>query len=155
MTDASKTAQNVREKVEAAKARLAERTGNARPVEAVKGLIEEHPVASLAAGILLGALIARAIPSRKRSTLGKKALGLATLAGKLATDYAAKAAEAGREGIQKAEAIGGSVSEKLSDGGTEARRKAVDLADIALAGAREASELALRKVNDLASKLRH
>ena len=60
-TPAVKT--DLRDKVDAAKARLAERTGNARPVETVKSLIVEHPVASLAAGILLGALIAKALPA--------------------------------------------------------------------------------------------
>ncbi|MBB3860437.1 hypothetical protein GGQ88_001703 [Novosphingobium hassiacum] len=154
----------LRDKVDAAKARLAERTGNARPVDTVKSLIEEHPVASLAAGILLGALIAKALPSSGR--MRSCAVGLATLAGKYAVDYAGKAAEAGREGLHKVEEVGGSVGTRLADvGGTvgsriadgsgEARRKAVDFAEIARSAAADASEIAIRKVNEIASRLKH
>lgn len=55
-------AETLRDKVDAAKSRLAERTAGSKSVQTVKGLIEEHPVASVAAGILLGALVAKALP---------------------------------------------------------------------------------------------
>lgn len=155
---------DLRDKVDAAKTRLAERTANSSPVATAKSLIVEHPVASLAAGILLGALIAKALPSSGR--LRSRAFGLATLAGKYAVDYAGKAAEAGREGLHKVEDVGGSVGSRLADvGGTlggriaegsgEARRKAVDFAEIARSAAADASEIAIRKVNEIASRLKH
>ncbi len=165
MADKKKTEKpELREKVEAAKARVAERKDNARPVDTVKSLIEEHPVASLAAGILLGALIAKALPSSGR--LRRGAAGLATVAGKYAADYASKAAEAGRDGLHKVEEVGGSVGHRLADvGGTlsgkiangsgEARRKAVDFAEIARSAAADASEIAIRKVNEIASRMKH
>lgn len=161
-TPAEKT--DLRDKVEAAKTRLAERTANARPVETVKTLIVEHPVASVAAGILLGALIAKALPSSGR--FRKSAAGLATVAGKYAVDYAMKAAEAGREGLHKVEETGGSIGHKLKDMGgavggkvaessEDARRKAADFADVARSAAIEASEIAIRKMTELASRIKH
>lgn len=151
---------DLRDKVEAAKTRLAERTANARPVETVKTLIAEHPVASVAAGILLGALIAKALPSSGRFRKG--AAGLATVAGKYAVDYAMKAAEAGREGLHKVEEAGGKLADaggtmggKIAESSSEARRKATDLAEVARAAAIEASEIAIRKMTELASRIKH
>lgn len=151
----------LREKVDAARNRLVERTAAAKPVQTVKGLIEEHPVASLAAGILLGALIAKALPSRSASSakveeatksLRKSAAGLATVAGKMALDYATRARDLGREGLHKAEDVGSTVGGKLADGSDEARRKAIDFADIARNAIIEASEAALHKINDLKTR---
>lgn len=149
----------LRDKVDAAKHRLAERAGNATPADKVKTLIVEHPVASLAAGILLGALIAKALPSSGR--LRKSAAGLATVAGKLAVDYASKAAEVGREGLHKVEEAGsklahagGNMGEKLADGSGDARRKAADLAELARSAAIDASEMAVRKVTELAERIK-
>lgn len=155
---------DLRDKVDAAKTRLAERTGNAKPADAMKTLIAEHPVASLAAGILLGALIAKALPSSGR--LRKSAAGLATVAGKLAVDYATKAADVGREGLHKVEDasstvgsrladVGSSVGGRIADGSGEARRKAVDLAEVARSAAIEASEIAIRKVTEFAGRIKH
>lgn len=144
---------DLRDKVTAAKARLDERTANARPVDSVKSLIADHPVASLAAGILLGALIAKALPSSGR--LRKGAAGLATVAGQFAADYASKAANAGREGLHKVEEAGSTVSEKIAEGSSDARRKAVDMAEVARSAAIEASEIAVRKVTEIASRLKH
>lgn len=166
MNDNTTPAENpdLRDKVEAAKARLAERTANARPVETVKTLIVEHPVASLAAGILLGALIAKALPTSGR--LRRSAAGLATVAGKFAVDYASRAAEVGREGLHKVEEagssvghkladVGGSVGGKIADGSGDARRKAADLAEVARSAAVEASEIAIRKINEFAARIKH
>lgn len=160
-------AETLREKVDAAKSRLAERTASSKSVQTVKGLIEEHPVASVAAGILLGALVAKALPSVGRSSnkakgaaedatssLRKSASGLAAVAGKLAIDYATRAREAGRDGLHKVEELSGTVGERIADGSDEARRKAVDLSEIVRSAAIEASEAALRKVNELTSRIK-
>ncbi|NLR72388.1 hypothetical protein HGI47_16055 [Novosphingobium sp. ERN07] len=156
--------ETLRDKVDAAKNRLAERTANAKPVQTVKGLIEEHPVASVAAGILLGALVAKALPSFTRRTssvddaatgLRKSAAGLASVAGKLALDYATRARDAGRDGLHKVEEVGSNVTDRLADGSEDAKRKVIDIAEIARSAAIEASEAALRKVNELTSRMRH
>lgn len=160
-------AETLREKVDSAKARLAERTAASKSVQQVKGLIEEHPVATVAAGILLGALVAKALPSARRGgskakrsaeeaagSLLNSASGLAAVAGKLAIDYATRARDAGRDGLHKVEEVGGSVGGKLADGAEDARRKAVDLSDVVRSAAVEAGEAALRKINELASRVK-
>lgn len=160
-------AETLRDKVDAAKSRLAERTASLKSVQTVKGLIEEHPVASVAAGILLGALVAKAMPAIGRSgskgkaaaedaasSLRKSATGLAAVAGKLAVDYALRARDVGRDGLSKVEEVRGTVGERIADGTDEARRKAVDLSEIVRSAAIEASEAAIRKVNELASRVK-
>jgi hypothetical protein len=66
---------------------------------AVRGIVEEHPVAMLAGGILLGALIAGAIsgPATKRPgekpsrSFGRRAVQLASIGAELAAAYVAGA----------------------------------------------------------------
>ncbi|QCI92812.1 hypothetical protein [Novosphingobium sp. EMRT-2] len=147
----------VREKIESAKARVAASS----PAKTVKTLVDEHPVAMLAGGILLGALVARAWPKRRSaakevvdSRLGKRAVALAALGAEIATAYATRAAEAGREGVARLEDIGGSVGGKIAEGGEEARKRAVDLTDVAVSSAREAGETALRRLIEIATRLR-
>lgn len=148
----------VRDRIDAAKARNAAQSA----IDASRKVIEEHPIAAMAGGILIGALIARAIPrisprslaQTPARKLGKSALSLATVAGELAVAYAAKAAEAGRGGVDKLEDLGGSVGGKVADGSAEARRVATDIASIAMAGMKEAGEAALRHVSEIAAKVR-
>ena len=147
----------VREKIEAAKARVAASS----PAKTVKTLVDEHPVAMLAGGILLGALVARAWPKRRSaakevvdSRLGKRAVALAALGAEIATAYATRAAEVGREGVARLEDIGGSVGGKIAEGGEEARKRAVDLTDVAVSSAREAGETALSRLIEIATRLR-
>lgn len=157
-------AETLRDKVDAAKARLAARTESSKSIQAVKGLIEEHPVASVAAGILLGALVARALPRLGGKSdaakdaaggLRKSAAGLASVAGKLAIDYATRARDAGRDGLHKVEEVSETVGEKIAGSTEDARRKAIDLSEIVRSAAVEASEAALRKVNELTSRMKH
>lgn len=162
MSDKTKTGEQdpnaaVREKVEAAKARVAA----AGPGKTVKTLVDEHPVAMLAGGILLGALVARAWPKRRSaarevvdSRLGKRAVALAALGAEIASAYATRAAEAGRESVAKLEDIGGSVGGKIAEGGEEARKRAADLTEVAVSSAREAGETALRRLIEIATRLR-
>lgn len=133
----------LRERIEAGKERSAafaqDAAGKAR------ALVEEHPVAALAGGILLGALVASALPTRPSRKLRKRASKLATLGAEMALAYAARAAEAGKDGVGKLEELGGSLGEKIGEGGSEARKRAGDLAealiDGALAAARKAGKL--------------
>lgn len=143
----------LRERLDAAKARTAEIAGDS--ARTVKTLAQEHPVAMLAGGILIGALIARAIPKSQKKKAGKRLSSLAALGTELALAYAAKAADASKDGVHKLEDIGGSVGGKISEGSAEAKKRAFDLADLAIAGAREAGEVAMRRANEFASKIRH
>jgi len=144
----------LRDRIDAAKARNAAQSA----LDSSRKVIEEHPIAALAGGILIGALIARALPRSVARTparkLGKSALSLATMASELAVAYAAKAAEAGRGGVDRLEDIGGSVGGKMAEGGAEARRVATDIAGIARSGLKEAGEVALRHVSEIASKIK-
>ncbi len=93
----------------------------------VKGLIEAHPVAMLAGGILLGALVAGALPrprpakdvpaGKLSSNFIRRAVEIAVLGGELAAAYAAGA---------------GSVMEEAAESASEAAKpKARRLADLA------------------------
>ncbi|WP_225207169.1 hypothetical protein [Novosphingobium huizhouense] len=150
------TASRLRDRLDAAKARDAARSG----VETVKGLIEEHPVAALAGGILVGAIVARMLPRGSKSAAepvkkaGKSASALAALGAEIALAYAAKAAEKGRDGVHKLEDIGGTVGEKLGDGASEAKKRASDFADIAVNVLREAGEAALKRAGELKDRVK-
>lgn len=65
-----------------------------------------------------------------------------------------RARDAGRDGLNKVEEVSGTVGEKIADSTDEARRKAVDLSEIVRSAAIEASEAALRKVNELAARVK-
>jgi hypothetical protein len=127
-------------------------------VQSVKGLIEQHPIAMLAGGILIGALIASAIPRRRPSApvqtaagnLGKQASRLAAIGAQLATAYAARAAQAGREGSEKLEHLGGMISET----GGEAKRRTGEMADVAATAFRELSAVALRHAGEIAARMK-
>lgn len=149
----------LREKIEQAKNRGADiATDTARRAG---DFVKENPMAAVAGGLVLGALVAGVLSRRKRSTReviaeGPSRLGkLAMVGAELAMAYAAKAAEAGKDGVGKIEEIGGSVGGKLSEGGAEARKRAADMADIALAGAKAAGEAAMKRAGEIASKIRH
>ena len=66
---------------------------------AVKGLVEEHPVAILAGGIMLGALIAGAMArpakdaaeNKVRRSVGRRAVQIAAIGAELAAAYVAGA----------------------------------------------------------------
>ena len=133
------------------------------PVQAVKGLIEQHPIAMLAGGILIGALIASALPRGKAraparsgspanaaGALGKQATRLAAMGAQLAAAYAARAAQAGREGTERLEDLGGIIS----DTSGEAKRRTGEMADLASTALREMSTVALRHAAEIAARLK-
>lgn len=145
----------IRDRIDTAKARDMAKSG----AETVKGLVEEHPVAALAGGILLGALIARALPrgskTRKaEAKLSGRAAKLAALGAEIAVAYAAKAAEKGRDGVHRLEDIGGSVGGKIGDGASEAKKRAGDFADLATAALREVGEVAARRANEFKDRVK-
>ncbi|WP_408587983.1 hypothetical protein [Novosphingobium sp.] len=148
----------LREKIEEARDRSAELAGNA--AQKARDFVHDHPVATVAGGIVLGAIVAGAL-SRRRSSGDQRGVTaravqavsdaaspvvkpateniarLAALGAELALAYAARAADKGKEGVDKLEEIGGTVGGKLSEGGTEVRRRANDLAGTVLTHATE------------------
>lgn len=126
-----------------------------RARSAVRQVVNDHPIALLAGGIVLGALVARLLPRSAFGKLGTRAASLAAMGAEMAALYGAKVAdtagEAAREGREKLEDIGASVSE----GASEARRRTSDLADLAVSTAKSVGSKALRKVADAAERVRH
>ncbi|WP_068076736.1 hypothetical protein [Novosphingobium lentum] len=171
MTD--KRTRRVRDRIEAAHERNeAAAAAQQPPKSRVRQLAEDHPIAMLAGGIVVGALVARFVPVGRLlpAGLGRKvrrnALSLATVATELAAAYGAGAgefaavagakaadfaSEAGREGRERIEDLG----EVVSEAGTEARRRAADFAEVAVNGARGAGVAAMRRVGEIASRVRH
>lgn len=156
----SAAAPTLRERIEVASERSA--AAAADSARKARDFVEEHPVAVVAGGLVLGALLAGAVARsrRKRPTAadavaeGASSMGkLAALGAELAMAYAARAAHAGKEGLGALEDIGSTVGETLGETGSEARRRASDFAEIALAGVRGAGEAALRHAADLRHKL--
>jgi len=122
-------------RIEAARARsedLASRT---------REFVGEHPVATVAGGIVVGALIAGLL-SRRRPVARARAEAtaarmsrLATLGSELALAWLARAASAGRDQV-----------DHLGERGAEAGHKVADLAEIALSTLRQASEAAVKRL---------
>ena len=139
--------------------RLAKRIAAGRERNAdrgtVRSIVEDHPVAVIAGGLVLGVLLARFLPRSGISRLSGRAMALAAAGAELAALYGSKAVdgagEAARDGREKLGEIGGTISESAG----EARRRTLDLADVAIAGARAVGDSAARRVAGLASKVRH
>lgn len=154
MTDTSKTPANkqVAKKVAAAQERNRKRS-------TARAVVEDHPIAAIAGGILLGALAARYLPRLGFGKLGRRAVTIAAAGAELASLYGSRAAEtageAAREGREKLGEIGGSLGDTIGETAGEAKRRSLDLADVALAGAKAFGGTTARRVSDLVSKVRH
>lgn len=125
----------------------------------VRSVVEDHPIAAIAGGILFGALAARYLPRLGFGKFGKRAVTLAAAGAELAALYSSRAADsagdAAREGREKLGELGGSLSESIGETAVEAKRRGVDLADVALAGAKAFGGSTARRVSELVSKVRH
>ena len=125
-----------------------------RARSAVRQVVDDHPIALLAGGIVLGALVARLLPKSAFGKVGKRAASLAAMGAEMAALYGSKVAdtagEAARESREKLESLGSSVTESAS----EARRKTSDFADLAVSAAKSVGSKALRKVSDAAERVR-
>lgn len=122
---------------------------------AMREVAQNHPIALLAGGIVLGAILARFLPRTPFGKLGRGAGALAAASVEMASRYGSRAADAAsgavREGKERLEDIGETVSETAGD----ARRRTVDLADIAMATAKAITADALRRVSEAADRVRH
>lgn len=91
-----------------------------------RGVIEDHPVAAVAGGVVIGALIAAAFARRRRKPApaeaapaeGARISRLATIAGQIALTAAKSLAETGKDGAERAQhgadAVGKAASDTLS-----------------------------------------
>jgi hypothetical protein len=109
--------------------------------------VHDHPVASLAGGIAIGALIAGLLtrskapptPARKVEAMSDAAAArlakIGSIAAELALAYAARAASVSKDSVGQ-----------ISEAGTEAGHKVTELAEIALHTLRTAGESALHRL---------
>ena len=156
--DDSTDGSDLRSRLDAARERTARLTRAS--TEAAREVVEAHPFAAVAGGILLGVLVGKALSGRRSApttanSLGKRASALATLGAELATAYLARAADAGRESAGKLEDVGQSLGGKLANGTDDMKKRAFDFAEAATAVAKDAADVALRRANEFASRIRH
>ena len=106
----------------------------------VKGLIETHPVAMLAGGILLGALVAGALSrsskpapeAKPKHSFGQRVVQLAALGAELAAAYAAGAESLAEEAAETAKASVKSTAAAAPEAVRSARQRVGSLAEAAL-----------------------
>ena len=139
------------ERVETARERSASLA--ARASSKAREFVHDHPVASVAGGIVVGAMIAGLLTRRKPRNVEERAAAatarlsrLAALGAELALAYATRAASTGKDGVGRIEE--GLVSQfgRISENGSEAGRKLTGLAEVALGSLREAGEAAIHRL---------
>jgi broad specificity phosphatase PhoE len=106
-----------------------------------RDFVGEHPVATVAGGIVIGALIAGLLSRRKpiararAEATSARVSRLATLGSELALAWLARAAAASRDQV-----------DHLGERGADAGHKVADLAEIAMSTLRHASEAAVKRL---------
>lgn len=161
MADAKR--KNLKKKVSDAEERNAAREDNSFLDRAGETAIEakdkftafakEHPVATVAGGLVVGMLIAGMFKGPRRAAVagGAKAAGLATLGAELAMAYAAKALdaaqEAGHEGAEWLGETGRSLSRAARDFGGDAADYAAETSDSAARSGRSAIRSIRQRMN--------
>ncbi|WP_353230770.1 hypothetical protein [Novosphingobium sp.] len=117
--------------------------------------VHEHPVASVAGGILIGALVAGALTRRKQveravddtaqdaaqisKATAARIARLASIGAEMALQFATRAAAASREGAARME-------ETLNHSGAEAGHKLNGLAEAAITTLRDASQTVVNRL---------
>jgi hypothetical protein len=137
------------ERIERARVRSAEIAADASA--RAREFVHDHPVASVAGGIVLGALVAGALSRLRRKSVPAvlvetaetgleeataRLSKLAHLGAELALAYATRAAGASKDGVEKLEEKLGQLSETASEKSAEAQRKFVGLADVVIGALR-------------------
>ncbi|WP_428333669.1 hypothetical protein [Novosphingobium sp.] len=159
----SVTEPSLADRVETARVRSTELASNA--TKTARDFVHDHPVATIAGGIAIGALFAgafaRSLPTRT-DTVARKASAdvnvisdrlshLASIGADLAMAYAARVASASRDGAGKLEDRFNEHMSQLNNEagkqGAEASRKAAGLADAVINSLRDSAETALSRMN--------
>lgn len=140
----TETDQTLTERVEAARVRSEEFAATAS--SRAREFVHEHPVASIAGGIVVGALVAGVLSRRSghkvtintplTDAAAARLNRMAALGAEMVLAYAARAATAGKDG-----------AEQISEKSTEAGHKVADFAELALTALREAGTNALHRLN--------
>lgn len=159
MSDAKR--KEIKEKIEAAEARNAERdkTFTERATEAAetaKGFVREHPFSVIAGGVAVGVLISALIPRSPTRKIGKqignRASTLAAMAAEMALVYGEKALEAAHEakqsGIDRLEDLGDAAGDTARSFRRDADYYAGTASDTARKIARNAGKALKRSARD-------
>ncbi len=128
--------------------------------------LEDHPLALLAGGVVLGAVAASLVPASFMRKMGARAFGMAALAGEMSALYGGKALEKGsqaaRAGQERLEDLGDSAADHAADAraraielGTLAARRALGLANEARSTARDTGGGLARRIGALTDRARH
>ena len=127
--------------------------------------LDDHPLALLAGGVVLGAVAASLIPASFVRKMGSRAFGMAALAGEMSALYGGKALEKGsqaaRAGQDRLEDLGESAADYSADAraraielGTLAARRALDLASDAASNARDTGGGLAKRLGEMADRAR-
>ena len=102
---------------------------------------KDHPVATVAGGLVIGILIAGMFKGPRRTAMGAaaagsaRAAGLAAIGSEIAMGFAAQlldgAQDAGRSGVRKLDRLGGTLGETARNLGSGAADRASDAAEAA------------------------
>ena len=127
-----------------------------------RDFVHEHPVASVAGGVAIGALIAGVLARRQRGAADADQTGdsrdslhgltaarlaqIAAVGAEFALAYATRAAGAGKQGVGIVEDTIIEHLGQIGSNGAEAGRKLGDIAEIAVKTLREAGEAALHRL---------
>lgn len=125
---------------------------DAYPPETYRGLAGDYPWLAIAGGLAAGALIGSLLPRNAGGKVGKRILGLATVAAELGLAYSRQArdgvVEASKEGSARADAVAERISQSTAGLRDRARSGAGSAARTArstgLVLAREAARLAVK-----------
>lgn len=126
---------------------LAERIGDqaSEAKDKFVGFAKEHPVATVAGGLVLGVAIAAMFKTPRRAAMrgGARAAGLAAIGSEIALAFASQlldgAQEAGRGGARKLDALGDTLGDRARSLRHGAADKASDVRDLARSAGHGAS----------------
>jgi ElaB/YqjD/DUF883 family membrane-anchored ribosome-binding protein len=158
VTDTEAKRSRIKEKIAASQARLRGEAvsvppprrnfPDAHPPEDYRSLAREYPWLSIAAGLGAGLLIGALLPKQAGSKLGKRAVGLATVAGELALMLSKRAGDAAQDNAVR-------LGSRIDGGTADIRGKARRTAGRAAGSARSAGQVVVREALKLASRARH
>jgi ElaB/YqjD/DUF883 family membrane-anchored ribosome-binding protein len=157
-TDTESKRSRIKEKIAASQARLRGDANavppprpnfpDAHPPENYRSLAGEYPWLTVAAGLGAGLLVGALLPKKAGSKLGKRAIGLATVAGELALVISKRAGDAAQDNAAR-------LTNRLDDSTMELRGKARRTAGRAVGSARSAGQVVVREALKLANRARN
>lgn len=157
--------ENLKEKIEAAERRNEERSAADYAIEAkdrATAFVKEHPIATVAGGLVLGAVVAAMIPGpgrRMRKKATAKGSALAAMLTELGIAYGTSLldgiGDAAQAGQDKLEDLGDSVGDTARSLRREAGYRAGGASNVARALTRDTGKKAGRTLRDLRARMSH